>query len=162
VNETNLESESVRPVEDIIAAVVMFALCGVIWWAAQDIAPPFFDPLGSAALPKALAVIISGLSSIILVRAVVSLGRQQPVTTTAFRSRPGIAFGVLAISMLYAGLMDYGLLGFRWATVFFIFAAGSLLGRFDRRTMVISGVLAVLLGFGCAYLFRHVFYIDLP
>ncbi len=54
-----MKSESARPIEDILVAIVLFALCGLIWWAAQDIAPPFFDPLGSAAVPKALAIVIS-------------------------------------------------------------------------------------------------------
>ena len=158
-----MKSESARPIEDILVAIVLFALCGLIWWAAQDIAPPFFDPLGSAAVPKALAIVISGLSFVVLVRAVQVLRRRQPAAATApFRSRPGIAFAILALTLLYTGLMDFGVLGFRWATVGFIFAAGTLLGRFDRRTMKISAVLAVFLGFSCDYLFRHVFYIDLP
>lgn len=161
-----MESDSANPVEEIIAVVFLWTLCGLIWWGAQSIAPPFFDPLGSAAVPLAVATIIAALSSVVLVRALLKLRRRRPAPEPepdeGARNRPDLAFGILAVSAAYVGLMDFGVLGFRWATVFYIFAAGSLLGRFGRRTMLISAALALFLGIGCGLLFRYVFYIDLP
>lgn len=150
------------PRYDLVMAAVLIALCALVWSESRKIAPPFFDPLGSAALPRATAVLIAGLALVMAFRAVIALRLGTPITKPEYRPRPDLGIGITVLAALYIGAMDFGALAFPWATMAFVFLSGALLGGFDRRIMAVSGVIAVLLGGGGAYLFRYVFYIDLP
>ena len=147
---------------DLVVATVLIALSALIWWEARKIAPPFYDPLGSAALPHATAILITALALMVAVRALFVLRCGAPIVKPDYRRRPDLAIGITVLAAAYIGIMDFGIIGFPWATMAFIFLSGAVLGGFDRRIMAVSVLLAVLLGGGCAYLFRYVFYIDLP
>ena len=147
---------------DIGVALVLIAVSALVWWESRKIAPPFFDPLGSAALPRAAAGLITLLALLVFARAVMGLRHGVGGVTADYRPRPDLAIGIVILAMLYIGAMDFGWLAFPWATMGFVFLSGAILGGFDRRIMAISAVIAITLGGGCAYLFRYVFYIDLP
>ena len=147
---------------DIGVALVLIVVSALVWWESRKIAPPFFDPLGSAALPRAAAVLITLLALLVLVRAIVGLRHGVGVAVPEYRPRPDLAIGIVILAMLYIGAMDFGWLAFPWATMAFVFISGAMLGGFDRRIMAVSAGIAITLGGGCAYLFRYVFYIDLP
>ena len=147
---------------DIGVALVLIAVSALMWWESYKIAPPFYDPLGSAAMPRVAAVLITALAILVVVRAVVGLRRVGRARSTGYRPRPDLAVGIVVLSILYIGVMDFGLIGFPWATMAFVFLSGALLGGFQRRIMAISAAIAIALGGGCAFLFRYVFYIDLP
>lgn len=147
---------------DIALAAVLIALSGFVWWESRKIAPPFFDPLGSAALPRVVATLIAGMALVVLARAAIALRQGVRATAPDYRRRADLAVGIVVLAVFYIGVMDAGVLGFPWATMAFIFVSGAVLGGFDRRIMAVSAVLAIVLGAGGAYLFRYVFYIDLP
>ncbi|MBE0530442.1 MAG: tripartite tricarboxylate transporter TctB family protein [Rhodospirillales bacterium] len=150
------------PRVDIVVAVTLLALAGLVWWESRRIAPPFFDPLGSAAFPRAAAILISALATVVLIRAAMGLRLGVRPPTIPYRPRPDLAIGVVLLAVLYVGAMDLKVLGFPWATMIFVFLSGAALGGFDRRIMAYSAAIAVALGGGCTYLLRDVFYIDLP
>lgn len=150
------------PRVDIAVAAFLLALSALVWWESRKIAPPFFDPLGSAALPRAVVILISAFAVVVLARAVIGLRQGVRTAAPEYRPRPDLAVGIVILAGLYIGAMDLRILGFAWATMAFVFLGGALLGGFERRVMGISAAAAVALGGGGAYLFRHVFYIDLP
>jgi putative tricarboxylic transport membrane protein len=150
------------PRADVALAIAVAAFAGLLWWEALKIPPPFFDPLGSAAVPKAIAVALAALAIIILVRALLALpwpARQPP---RDYRPRPDIAAGIVVLVFAYVGVMQLRLLGFELATILFLIAAAALLGRMNRMTLALGVVCALVIGIGATWLFTGFFYIDLP
>lgn len=150
---------------EIAVAAALIILSGVTWLSVSELPPPFFDPIGSAAFPKAMAVIIAALSLVVIAKAVLA-SRSAPAAeaepSPEARQSHLLGAAMYALVILYAAAMQWKLLGFATATALFIVAAGAVLGRFRLKETIVSAVLALLLGFGGDYLFTHVFYIDLP
>ncbi len=149
---------------DFSICAALFALGGLILWGAKDIPPPFFDPLGSAALPKVCAYLIIAFSLVIATRAFLRLKSEVKLSSSEsdYKIEPWLAVAVVGLASLYTLSMSLGWLGFRWATIAFIFSLGAVLSRFSKTQMIISLGLALLFGLGGQYIFTEFFYIDLP
>lgn len=159
---------------DLVLAVVVLVMSGAVYFRAAQLPPPLFDPLGSAAIPQFIAVVLAVLSVAIVVRRYVLLARRQPaeaapaaqadeaVDGVAAPLQPMIAAFAIVIVFLYVLSMGLGLLGFREATIPFIIALGGALSRFRRSSMVVLIPAAFVLAFALAWLFSDVMYVDLP
>lgn len=107
--------------------------------------------------------------------------RAEEEALDEFRARPWSATAVLVLSGLYIGILYLGIMGFGIVTTLFLFgiivfllgmepvrACGRYFATFDRtylraaRPVFIAAVIAVIMGFGCEYIFTEVFYVDLP
>ncbi len=150
------------PRGDAGLAVIVAAFAGVLWWESLKVPPPFFDPLGSAAVPKALALVLAALAAVILARAMLALPWKAPGQEEGYRPRPDIAVGIVVLAVAYIGAMQLKVLGFQAATLVFLIAAAALLGRLDRATLMIGAASALVIGIGGTLLFTRFFYIDLP
>jgi putative tricarboxylic transport membrane protein len=148
---------------DSLLALGLILLSAVVIWAANQLPPPFFDPLGSAAVPRFVAGLL-----IVLALAVVGRCLTIPVTSTRsdgeeeVRPAPWVALGALTASVAYVGVMHAGLLGFAPASTLFVIALGAILARGERSALLWMIPLAVITGYGLNYLLTGVFYIDLP
>ena len=151
-------------IQDYVVSFLTVVLAGLVLWGARFIPPPFFDPLGSAAVPKACATILIGLAILIGVRRFIEnkAGSTTGPEETGYKKEPWLALGVVSLSMLYTLAMGAGWIGFRWGTIVYIFATGTILAKGSFRIIVISLALGLLFGFGGHYLFTNFFYIDLP
>jgi hypothetical protein len=58
--------------------------------------------------------------------------------------------------------MAFELASFAITTTIFLFVTISMLMNFNRKTMLIGAIIALVMGFGCQYLFTEVFVVDLP
>ena len=150
------------PGADLGLALTVTALAALLWRESDKIPPPFFDPLGSAAVPRGIAAALVALALLVALRAAASLGAPGRGEGQTYRPRPDIALGIVALAVGYLGAMQLGLLGFPLATIVFLVAASALLGRFDRRTVAFGAAIAVIMGVGGTWLFTEFFYIDLP
>lgn len=150
------------PGADLGLALAVAALAALLWWESDKIPPPFFDPLGSAAVPRGIAIALAALALLVALRAAASLRSRGRGDAQTFRPRPDIALGIVALAVAYLGTMQLGLLGFPLATIIFLVAASALLGRFERRTVAFGAAIAVIMGVGGTWLFTEFFYIDLP
>ncbi|MBJ3774643.1 tripartite tricarboxylate transporter TctB family protein [Acuticoccus mangrovi] len=150
------------PRGDVGLALVVAAFAALLLWQAAKVPPPFFDPLGSAAVPRGVAVVLLLLAAIVLVRAL--LARPWPALErdTGYRRRPDVACGIVALAVAYVGVMAAGVLGFMVATILFLALGTALLATFRRRQVLIGLALAVVLGIGGTLLFTEFFFIDLP
>ena len=157
-----LAGVSKSPVADTMLAVATCLFAGVVWWQATKIPPPFFDPLGSAAVPNAIALILLVLALIMLLRAALAWPWLATGETAEYRPRPDLAVGIVVLCVAYVAAMHLRLVGFENATIAFLVAAAALLGRLERRTMVLGVGVALLMGFGTTWLLTRFFYIDLP
>lgn len=150
------------PREDVVLGIVIGGFAGLLWWEAMKVPPPFFDPLGSAAVPKSMGSLLAMLALIILARAFVAWPWPPRERPTEYRPRPDIAFGIVVLAIAYVGVMHLRLVGFELATIGFLIASAALLGRLDRKTLALGVVSAVVVGVGATWLFTRFFFIDLP
>jgi putative tricarboxylic transport membrane protein len=164
---------------DLILVAAVWGLAAVAYYGAALLPPPLFDPLGSAAIPKFVAVTIALLGAAILVRRLMAAGgsagegeataapdaglqNADGIAAASAPLRPSIALASIAIIVVYVGVMGTGLLGFREATVPFVIALGGAMSRFRRSTMIVLVPLAFVIAIGLAWLFSGALYIDLP
>jgi putative tricarboxylic transport membrane protein len=149
---------------DVALAGGLMLFSGLLYYEAERLPPPFFDPLGSAAVPKLTALVLTVLAALLVLGRLLRAGQAAGPGTAGHERRgaPLVALGAVLIPIAYVALMQVRLLGFREATVLFVFALGALLGRRRRWGLVALAGLALLIGIGFDYLFTQVFYIDLP
>lgn len=159
---TAVFGQSRAPRADMALAIVVGAFAALLLWEADKIPPPFFDPLGSAAVPNGVALVLAVLSAIVLVRALLALPWPPRPDSVGYRVRPDIALGIALAAVLYVAAMDFEVLGFRTATILFVAVASALLGRFHLKMSLIGVLVAIVVGVGGMYLFTQVFFIALP
>lgn len=151
------------PRTDIALALFLITVCSVVLFETRNIPPGSFEPLGSAPIPQATAGLIILCALVVMVRAVlVSIRGQAAEGEPDPDVRPRDAALVLGLTALYILALQVRLLDFAPTTVVFLFAAIGLLVRFERRLLPWVGVVAVLTGYGCQYVFTRVFVVDLP
>lgn len=150
------------PRADVALALAVGGFAALLLLEATKIPPPFFDPLGSAAVPRGVAIALAVLAALVLLRALASLPWPARLPAEGYRPRPDIAIGIIVVAIAYIAAMDFGLLGFQAATILFVALASALLGRFRLRMCLIGVLVGLVVGIGGTYLFTHVFYIALP
>ena len=159
---------------DLLLALGLYLFSAVLYWQASLLPPPFFDPLGSAAVPKFASLVLVLLATLVLARLFAprqlavpepdegAVDEATPPDEQPARPAPLTALGSVLIPIVYVGLMANGLLGFREASVLFVFAMGALLAHFRRGPVLILLPLALVLGIFFDFIFTQVFYVDLP
>ena len=162
---------------DLALAIFIWSLAATVYVAAARLPPPIFDPVGSAAIPKAVAIVLALLAAGILAQRLLRVREGSGVSEGAAEAgeageadeggaaaalRPGVAAACIAIMIGYTAVMAFGALGFREATVPFVILLGGALSGFRRSTMLVlvPSALAIAIGFG--WLFSEILYVDLP
>jgi putative tricarboxylic transport membrane protein len=150
---------------DVALALTTWLVAGLAFAGASMLPPPLFDPLGSAAVPKAVSAILAVLAAGVVARRWMLMKTAARTADPDHRPaplRPGIAFASMAIVIAYVGAMGSGLLGFREATVPFVILLGGVMSRFRRGTMIVLVPLAFVMAIGLWWLFTGPLYVDLP
>lgn len=141
---------------NLAIAALGLVVGAILWVGAKSIAPPLFDPVGSAALPRACAVVLVGLGLGTLVQGWLS-GRPDPEPGTPIRPA---TLGTAGLMAAYLLAMQFGA-GFLVSTILFVALCVPLVGG-APRLILLGGAIALALGFGSLWLFTSVFFIDLP
>ena len=159
-----MQSGVTNPKADIVLSVVIIIFAAVIYVAAMDLPPAYWEPLGSAALPQGLSVIMALLSLYLLVRAVKALPFHVPPEPVKddFERRPKAAIGMFLLTVTYVAVMDFGVLGFVEATVAFLVALVVLFTRGDKKQLPWIVGFALVIALGHFLLFTQFLYVDLP
>jgi len=153
---------------EAILAICVWVFAAIVYVGAVQLPPPLFDPVGSAAFPKAIAIIIAVIVTLILLQRVVIQraggGDEEPKSGEADEMplRPGLGVWCILIMAGYVGVMNFGILGFREATVPFVVLLGALLSHFRRSTLYILIACGLVIAIGFSWLFSEILYIDLP
>jgi len=153
-------------------SIFLIVLSIVIFWETLDLPPGSFDPVGSAGFPRLISVVIGILSLVILIRAVrkISAGSkkaassktQQAAVYPTFRPRPDLAAGFYALSLVFAAVLALKLISFAICTALFLFISIGMLTRFYYKRLPVVILIALVIGFGCQYIFTQVLVLDLP
>ena len=136
---------------------------GVLLAGAGSIAPPIFDPLGSAAVPRAGAICLMIIGLLVPVQQW-ARERRLPAAGDPARTPAGATrvatLGMFSAMVSYLLAMGAGL-GFAPATVIFTIVAIPLVAA-RWRLIPVAVAVALVLGFGSEWLFTRVFFVDLP
>jgi putative tricarboxylic transport membrane protein len=120
-----------------------------------------------AAYPKIILGAI-GVLSIVVVGQGWRSWRARPAVAAPSPAMPGVrgrrdlAIATLLLTTAYVGAMATERVGFRLATMVFIVALGLTLARPTRRVVIVTGVIALIMGPGLHFLLTRVFFVDLP
>ena len=148
---------------EIVVAAVMIVVGGLAVWGSRRLPPPMLEPVGPAAFPLWAGASLAALSLVVLVRAVRRSVPDEPGSgLSAARSRNDLGLATAVLTVLYVAAMNWGWLGFRWATVAYVFVLVSVLSGFRPRPLLPAAAVALAMGIGLHLLFTRLFYIDLP
>lgn len=151
------------PRADIAISLFLIVICAATLWESRKIPAGSFEPLGSAPMPQAVAGLIILLCLLTIFRATLQLRTPQDEPRESLLvSRPADALAIIALTVIYCLVLEFRLLQFAVATLIFLIFAIGLLVRFQIRLMPVIALIAVIMGFGCQYLFTQVFVVDLP
>ena len=155
---------NVNPKTEIALSISLIIFSIIVYYFSLELPEPEYEPLGSAALPQGLAVIMSLLSLIVLVRAIPKIKTYKPTTNTDdnVTSRPKLAILVFIITLIFIGILDFGILGFLPAGIIYLSTIGYLLTHRDLKSFPWIVAFAVILTVFSYYVFTKFFYIDLP
>lgn len=148
---------------DSVLALALIILSGLVIDGANRLPPPFFDPLGSAAVPRFIAGLLIILAGCLIVRCLSEpLPAEGDRAGDEDRSAPWVALGSVAVPVVYVLAMQAGFLGFAPASSLFVLVEGAILSRGRWRVVAILVPVALLTGYGLNMLLTQVFFIDLP
>ena len=154
--------ETADPRTDIGVALLLIVICSAVLWETRTIPPGVFEPLGSAPIPQAIALLIILLCIIVLVRAVLRLQQPPLADSDAHRPHRLDAAVVAGLTVLYVTAMQFRITTFAVITTLFLLLTIGWLIRFQPRRLPWVMLTAVITGFGCQYVFTRIFIVDLP
>ena len=155
---------SVNPKAEIALSISLIIFSAVVYYFSLELPDPVYEPLGSAALPKGLAVIMSLLSLIIIVRAIPKIKTYKSTTHTSegITSRPKLAILIFIITLIFIGILDFGVLGFLPAGIIYLSTIGYFMTHRNLKRFPWVIAFSVILTVFSYYVFTKFFYIDLP
>lgn len=158
---------------DLMLAVVVLAICGVVLHGSGSIRDLPYEPLGASFFPIVISLILGVMAFILLFKSMVEILKVKQETIidenlkidevhSQFRKRPLLAFITVGFTLVYIALLSSKLVGFRLGTILFVAAVGTVISRFNPRKSFISLMLGLALGVGLYYIFTKIFIVDLP
>jgi hypothetical protein len=141
-----------------IVALLFAAASALVYVLTLSLPEATLEPIGPATFPRTVAVIMFLLSLATLYLAF----EKSPAPRAPASERPGLMLGSLAMLVVYVAAMDDGLVGYRLATIVFLFALGILMLGPKPVRVVIAALIALAIGFGTHFVFTRFMYIDLP
>ena len=155
---------NVNPKTEIALSISLIIFSIIVYYFSLELPEPEYEPLGSAALPQGLAVIMSLLSLIVIVRAIPKIKTYKPTTNTDdnVTSRPKLAILVFIITLIFIGILDFGILGFLPSGIIYLSTIGYLMTHRDLKSFPWIVAFAIILTVFSYYVFTKFFYIDLP
>lgn len=156
--------KQVDPKSDIILAIGMIIISVVVYIGAMELPPPRYEPLGSGAIPKGLAVIMALLSVFLIIRALPHLKtfERKHNEVTDVTPRPLLAAIIFGLTLLFVAVLDFGILSFMPAGIIYMTSIGYFMTHRNLKRLPYFFAFSVLMVVGNYYLFTKVFYIDLP
>lgn len=152
-----------HPGTDLIVAALVAAAATALFVGAASLPPPRWEPLGSAAVPRALGTLLALFGAILAggaVRTALARAESLPLAPDGARLLRGV--GVLAAVILFVVAMDVFRVPFVQAGPVFVVAIAALVGGLSLRGLGWAAVWGVVLCSGIDYAFTGFFYINLP
>ncbi|MBB2974300.1 tripartite tricarboxylate transporter TctB family protein [Mesorhizobium sp. RMAD-H1] len=151
---------------DLVLSGLVAVGAVVLLYGAASLPPPRFDPLGSAALPRVLAVLMLIFGAIIAARAVWPRNAPAEEGDAAQDEKPAAApspvRGLLIFGALvaYVAALDFAHVSLVPATTAMMAVTGLVLHRADWRTGLLFAGIGLGLSLVLSYIFTHFLYVD--
>lgn len=145
---------------DLALAALSCVGAALMFIGTADLAPARFEPLGSAALPRALGALMALFGGIIGWRAFRDLRRASEDGTREL-ALPGRLVLVVAATAVYVVALDTFAVPYIAATTAFMVAIGAILAKRRLPTLVGFAVLGAVLAVAIRYVMTHLVYVDL-
>ncbi len=145
-------------------ALIAIALSGLFLFEGVKLKPGVFEPIGPGAVPMGVAVLTIVLSLLVLF----ARWRGAPVAPgpddgqVVVPERWLLLLGVAALTLVYAALLQAGLVRYGYATVVYLLATFLLMSDRVRQDLPWAVGLALAFGLGLDYIFRYLLVADLP
>lgn len=146
--------------------IVLVVLASAFLIDSRNISGATFDALGPAPIPRLICWCVMALCLVIIGQT--WLAHKRVLTAVDEKSedlpkpQPVLAMATLALTAVYVVSMAFRMTSFAVATIVYLSLTIGILCRFSKRGMMVAGGIAVIMGFGCQYLFTEIFVIDLP
>lgn len=168
-----MDNEKYAFLIDITLSLVVIVFSIVIYINTLDLPPPKYEPMGAAALPRALAVLLAIFSLFIMIKAFFKRrSAVGPAPATQQQGDGGAADTyqrgylkaavVFVLTCIYVALMSSKLTGFMLTTTVYMFLAGITMKETNIAGKVKMGVFAIAFSLSTFFIFTRFFYIDLP
>ena len=154
----------VNPKYEIALSIGLIVLSIIVYYFSLDLPEPEYEPLGSAALPQGLAVIMSLLSFVIIYKAIPRLKTYEVVVdpNPEVMPRPMLSIVIFILTLIFIGVLDFGILSFMPAGIIYLSVIGYLMTNRDLKKLPYVIGFSVILTVTSFYIFTKLFYIDLP
>lgn len=151
-----------RSIADLALSLLVAAGAVVLFIGAAKLPPPRFEPLGSAALPRILGVLLLLFAAILAVRAASRLRRGwiAPVTE-ASEADPRKGFAVLLALVVYVFALDVLRVPFVPATTVFVAVVGLSIGARSWINLVIFTSIGLVLALAISNILSRFLYITI-
>ena len=150
---------------DIGVSAFLIVASATVYMETLDLPPPIYDPIGPAAFPRALSVLIGAFALAVMVFAIRGPSRaaaKDDDRPPLYQPRPDLALGSALLTTGYVVLLALRPFSFAVVTTLYLVVQVMLLFRFEFRRLPVAVFVAVVVGFGCDYIFTQFFFIDLP
>lgn len=156
--------KQVDPKADILLAIGMIIFSAIFYISSLDLPPPRYEPLGSAALPQGLAFIMTFLSVILIVRALLHLKTFKKLEdeVTDVTPRPLLSAIIFGLTLVFIALLDFEILSFIPAGILYLTSIGYFLTHRNLKRLPLFFVYSTVFVVSNYYIFTKIFYIDLP
>ena len=152
-----------HPGTDLVVAALVAAAAALLFVGASTLPPPRWEPLGPAAVPRALGTLLALFSAILALGAARAiLARAETPAFAPDRARLLRGTGVLAAVIIFVVAMDKADVPFVVAGPAFVVSIAALVGGLSLRGLMWSAVWGVVLCTGIFLAFTRFFYINLP
>lgn len=156
-----MTSKKARAAGDLILLAAIGVGVAVLFLGASTLPPPRFEPLGSAAMPRILGVILMLLSLPVAYAAIRDLLASDPSEQKTTLKLPFGGFLVFVALVIYVAALDFGKMPFIPTTTVFIAVAGMAIDRVSLRVLAIYGGLGLVLACALSYVFTNFLYVQL-
>jgi hypothetical protein len=162
--------DQIKRTAEIAYIILILIIAAALWREAEKLPPAPYDPLGPGSFPIWTSYGLAGLGVAMLVRLAIGrgLGRSNQSmvmgldgTDAEHPLSPGTAALTLVLSFLYALALSFRSIHFLPATMVYLFAAGMILGPFERKRALIVAIFAIVAAFTLDFMFRTIFQLDL-
>jgi len=168
------QSRNARILE-LAVPICLIGIAAAFLWDARTLAGAGFDRLGPAPVPRLICWCVIVLCGVIIGQVYLARRTVEPSTGSAdpdrdpagtgeedVKPQPLLALVMLGLTGAYVAVLATRISSFALATSVYLLLTISVLNRCDRKGLVFALVIALVMGFGCQYLFTEVFVIDLP
>ncbi len=146
---------------ELAMGLVAIAIAAAFLFDGRNLKPGVLEPIGPGTIPIATCWLTIALAFAMLVRTMLDRGgNAMRAAVSGERWRDLIV--LVAVLCAYVAVLGFGLLRYSIATAVFLAATIVWLAEHRRRAVPVALTLALVLGFGLDYLFRHVLVTDLP